>query len=77
MLYPQQNELREARDLSGLWQFALDREDLGEREGWFGGLPDARAIAVPASWNEQIPEARDFLGPAWYERELWLPRSDA
>ena len=30
-------------------------------------------IAVPASWNEQLPELDSFLGPAWYERTVWAP----
>lgn len=26
-----------------------------------------------ASWKEQIPDLDAFLGPAWYERDVWTP----
>jgi beta-glucuronidase len=36
-------------------------------------LPDSRTIAVPASWNDQFEDLRDFLGPAWYQSLFDLP----
>jgi beta-glucuronidase len=66
MLYPRSNRYREVRDLSGIWDFRADEDDSGRAMGWEAGFPDARPIAVPASWNDQLAEARDFLGPAWY-----------
>ncbi|NOZ29747.1 MAG: beta-glucuronidase [Chloroflexi bacterium] len=74
MLYPQQNDVRNVLDLSGLWAFKLDPEGVGEREGWFHGLPAPRVIAVPGSWNEQFQDTRDYLGLAWYLRETYIPR---
>ncbi len=73
MLYPLQNDLRNRLDLSGLWQFQLDPDETGERDGWFNGLPDPRPIAVPASWNEQFEDTRDYLGTAWYLCETYVP----
>jgi beta-glucuronidase len=73
-LLPQANEFREALDLSGLWDFKLDPKDEGEGAGWFRGLEGARSIAVPGSWNEQLPDAYDYLGPAWYFRRCTVPR---
>ncbi len=75
MLYPQQNNFRNVYDLSGLWDFQLDAREVGESQKWFGGLPAPRAIAVPASWNEQFQDTRDYLGMAWYLREVYVPRS--
>jgi beta-glucuronidase len=73
MLYPQQNDCRNLLDLSGFWDFKLDPDEVGEREGWFNGLKAPRTIAVPASWNEQFQDARDYLGAAWYARETFVP----
>jgi len=72
-LYPQQNEIRNTLDLSGFWQFRLDPEGQGVDERWFDGLSRARTIAVPASWNEQFQDTRDYLGTAWYAREFHVP----
>ncbi|HEY8150264.1 MAG TPA: sugar-binding domain-containing protein, partial [Vicinamibacteria bacterium] len=73
-LEPQANEWREVVDLSGVWDFKLDPADVGEREGWFRGLEAPRALAVPGSWNEQLPDAFAYLGPAWYFRRAFVPR---
>ncbi len=80
MLYPQQNDIRNKLDLSGFWDFALDPDEVGEEQGWFNGL-DAqhagcapRTIAVPASWNEQFQDTRDYLDVAWYAREFYVPQ---
>ena len=72
-LYPQQNAQRSICDLSGLWSFQLDPHEVGEREGWFNGLPAPRSIAVPASWNEQFEDTRDYLGIAWYLTRVTVP----
>jgi beta-glucuronidase len=81
MLYPQQNDVRNTLDLSGFWDFQLDPDDVGEKEGWFDAL-DAhhagcapRTIAVPASWNELFQDTRDYLDTAWYAREFYAPQS--
>jgi beta-glucuronidase len=73
VLYPRTNAFRQVTDLSGFWDFRFDPEDRGKTEGWQNGFPGARPIAVPASWNDQLDEGRDFLGPAWYRTEFTLP----
>ena len=72
-LYPQQNAHRNLSDLCGLWSFQLDPREVGERDGWFRALPAPRSIAVPASWNEQFEDTRDYLGVAWYLRRITVP----
>ncbi len=74
MLYPQQNDIRNRIDLSGFWDFRLDPEKEGEARAWYNGLPAPRTIAVPASWNEQFQDTRDYLGTAWYAREAYVPQ---
>lgn len=73
MLFPQQNDCRNLLDLSGFWSFKLDPDERGEAEAWFNGLSNPRQIAVPASWNEQFEDTRDYLGMAWYVRETFVP----
>ncbi|MBI1763276.1 MAG: beta-glucuronidase [Acidobacteria bacterium] len=74
LLYPQQNQLRNLTDLSGLWQFQLDPQDEGERGNWFKALPAPRQIAVPCSWNDLFDDAKNYLGTAWYLNETWVPQ---
>jgi len=73
LLYPQQNQVRNVHDLSGLWRFQLDPEEEGEANGWFDALPDPRQIPVPCSWNDLFDDARNYLGLAWYQAETWIP----
>jgi beta-glucuronidase len=74
-LYPQQNDLRNTLNLSGMWKFKKDSLNVGERENWQNGLTEARSIAVPGSWNEQFADLRDYLDRAWYETETYVPSS--
>ena len=74
MLYPIQNDARNRFDLSGLWDFRSDPEEVGERDGWFNWLPDARPMAVPGSWNEQYEDIFNYLGLAWYVKRTYVPR---
>ncbi len=72
MLAPQSNPFRQSVDLSGLWEFRPDPQDQGQDAGWRQGF-SGRPIGAPASWNDQIPELRDFLGPAWYSTRFHRP----
>jgi beta-glucuronidase len=73
MLYPQFNRFRQLHDLSGFWDFCFDPDRIGEAQGWAGGFNHGRPIAVPASWNDQFEDGRDYLGPAWYHTSFDLP----
>jgi|GEM_PF-6978 len=73
MLYPQQNQFRNLYDLSGVWDFQTDPTGQGEAQSWFSGLPAARPMAVPGSWNEQYADLYAYLGPAWYLRTFYVP----
>ncbi|HSB01387.1 MAG TPA: beta galactosidase jelly roll domain-containing protein, partial [Anaerolineales bacterium] len=73
MLYPQSNRFRQLFDLSGFWEIRFDPENAGETLGWEAGFRDGRPSAVPASWNEQFAELRDYLGAAWYQTRFELP----
>jgi beta-glucuronidase len=40
MLYPIQNAVRNRLDISGIWDFKTDPNQVGEQEGWSNGLVD-------------------------------------
>lgn len=75
MLYPIQNDLRNKLDISGVWDFKTDPDEVGEQNGWFNGLVDSRPIAVPGSWNEQYADLFNYLGLAWYLKRTYVPSS--
>ncbi len=75
MLFPHESVTRSTRDLSGFWRFKTDPSDVGEREGWEGGLPDHRLIPVPASWNDIFDDVRNYTGTAWYETDLHIAKA--
>jgi beta-glucuronidase len=73
MLYPQSNPFRQFADLSGFWELRFDPETQGQRDDWGRGFREGRPVAVPASWNDQFAEWRDYLGQTWYQTHFDLP----
>ncbi len=70
MLYPQNSLTRQVTDLSGFWRIKFDA---GAQESCASGFADGEIIAVPASWNDQFNERRDYFGIAWYQTNFALP----
>lgn len=78
MLYPIQNRVREVQDLSGTWNFKIDKKNTGLAEQWYlHPLADAIPMAVPASYNDLVTTAedREHVGYVWYETYLSIPAS--
>jgi beta-glucuronidase len=75
MLYPQQNPARNKFDLSGIWDFRIDPDLVGEQQGWQNGIVNPRPIAVPGSWNEQYEDIYNYFGLAWYIKSTYIPQS--
>lgn len=73
MLYPQSNPFRQCIDLSGFWDLRFDPDDAGGTAGWEAGFDGGYPCAVPASWNDQFDEWRDYVGQAWYQTKFDLP----
>ena len=73
MLYPQSNRYRQCYDLSGLWDIRFDREQSGKSAGFQSGFMGGSPVAVPASWNDQFDNMRDYLGFAWYQTRFDAP----
>ena len=44
-LFPQENPNRSISDLSGIWEFKKDPENIGIKNQWFNGLTETRSIA--------------------------------
>lgn len=61
-------------DLSGFWRFKIDRDKVGEKEGWFKGFESNDLVYVPSSWNEQNPEWDQYTGVAWYQRDFYVDK---
>jgi beta-glucuronidase len=75
MLYPIQSNQRNRLDISGIWDFQIDPNGVGESEGWFHRLPAVRPMAVPGSWNEQYEDLFDYFGLSWYVTRTYVPQS--
>ncbi|MFT3784187.1 MAG: beta-glucuronidase [Nibricoccus sp.] len=78
MLYPQESESREVKDLSGIWTFRVDKTNRGHAEQWFERpLTETIEMPVPASYNDitQDVTIRDHIGEVWYERTFFVPAS--
>ncbi len=77
MLRPQDNGIREAKLLDGVWEFAPDAQGSGRNDGWWkAALPQSRAIAVPSSYNDLYADRalHDHVGDVWYQRTVTIPR---
>jgi beta-glucuronidase len=73
MLYPIQNNFRNKLDISGIWDFQTDPDEIGENNGWYLGLPETRPLAVPGSWNEQYADLFNYFGLGWYSKCFHIP----
>lgn len=77
MLYPRESETREVKELSGLWEFKVDKGE-GIEQRWFERpLAETMIMPVPASYNDLVQDAaiRDHIGDVWYERNFYVPAS--
>ncbi|XP_031559718.1 beta-glucuronidase-like, partial [Actinia tenebrosa] len=84
MLYPRESESREVKEVNGIWDFRADRSEnrqAGFQNAWFS-KPLSKSgsvipMPVPSSYNDitQDKSLRDFIGWAWYEREVFVPSS--
>ncbi len=77
-LYPFETETREAKDLSGIWNFRPDSKGVGRKEKWhLGQWSESQMMAVPSSYNDvsQDVALRDHVGDVWYQRPVFVPAS--
>lgn len=62
--------VREVATLGGGWRFAIDPDDVGERDEWYKNLPSGDTVAVPTLWNNEIGLLQ-YEGAGWYERKFY------
>ncbi|HWE48387.1 MAG TPA: glycoside hydrolase family 2 TIM barrel-domain containing protein [Bryobacteraceae bacterium] len=74
--YPRPDFVREDwLNLNGYWNFAFDDRNIGLEQRWFSGIPDAKQILVPFSFEalrSGIGE-RSFHPCVWYQRSFEVP----
>jgi hypothetical protein len=68
-LFPQQNDLRNTLNLSGIWQFRKDSLDVGEKENWQNGLNETRSGGV--NYKGVFTRDRKPKAAAFYLRSRW------
>ena len=76
MLYPKDSLTRDAKGLSGIWNFQVDFNDEGLEQEWYkSSLPDPIFMPVPSSYNDITadPKIRDHIGCVWYEKTFFSP----
>lgn len=77
MLFPVENEIRQVKDLCGIWRFKKE-EYIGQgvQENWQEKpLTGCTEMPVPASYNDITTDRdlRDHVGWVWYERDMYIP----
>jgi len=64
-------------DLNLDWSFVVDPDGSGEKSGWVTTAPaQAEPVRLPHTWN-RAGAHHDYLGLAWYFRDLDLPKLPA
>ena len=77
MLYPVENKVREVKNLSGIWNFKMDYDNIGIQEQWQKEpLKDTIPMAVPSSYNDLFTEEREkeHVGYVWYEKSFGMEK---
>ncbi|KAL3454581.1 glycosyl hydrolases family 2, TIM barrel domain-containing protein [Aspergillus insuetus] len=76
MLKPQANAQRELLSLDGLWNFALETDDIEKKQAWTRNLPPRLQIPVPSSYNDIFLDKKihDHVGWVYYQRKAIVPR---
>ena len=66
---------RESISLSGDWRFSIDKDRLGEKNGWTSPKFDDTSwvtVTVPHTWNV-MSDYSDYAGLAWYRKTFTIP----
>ena len=59
------------QSLNGDWKFQTDKDSTGWKS-WYNGLPDARNVTVPHTWNIEDGLER-YFNTAWYQKDVLVP----
>ena len=72
---PESTSPRVSITMSGEWRFSIDKEGVGEKQGWATpGFDDASwlTVTVPHTWNV-MSDYSDYTGLAWYRKTFTIP----
>ena len=61
-------------DLSGMWQYRLDRDGVGDSEKWFAAALDRsqwKGMKIPNNWY--LTEVGDYDGTVWFKTAFTVP----
>ena len=78
MLYPRESQTRQIKDLSGIWEFKVDRKNEGYKKKWYSKpLSKTIMMPVPCSYNDitQDSTIRDHIGDVWYQKNFFVASS--
>lgn len=66
----QEHCIRKSLDLSGVWQFAPDKENCGEEQGWTKQIPAKENFVIPGMWNNESGYL-EYEGAGWYQKQFY------
>jgi hypothetical protein len=62
-------------NLNGVWRFATDAGDKGEKTGWEKGAADfPESVTVPFPWGSKLSGVSSQAEIAWYRRPITIPK---
>ena len=68
-------QLENVMDLSGIWKYKLDKENIGENAKFYepqADRSDWSEMKVPNNWY--LTEVGDFFGAVWFKTEFDAPK---
>ena len=77
--YPRPQLVRpEWTNLNGLWDFAFDDEDEGERAGWKDGFKKQKDIRVPFTYETKLSGIHDETrhDHVWYQKKISVKKEE-
>src|SRR5690554_2198717 len=77
--YPRPQFVRkEWINLNGIWEFCFDDDNIGEKEGWYGGLKNPKEILVPFTYETKLSGIEDegTHNYIWYGRKIFVYKKE-
>lgn len=62
--------IRSVKSLDGPWNFRIDPDNIGCRDGWYNAIPAPEKTTVPSVWNTTLG-LLEYEGAAWYEKKFY------
>ncbi len=73
-MYGIRARIRQVKKIDGFWEFQTDPDNKGEKGKWYQDFPEnPDFLYAPACWNEQSKKYDQYIGVAWYKKEIDIP----